>query len=69
MDDFRVSSTSPYAQQPQRRPPDGGKRRKPHTPGEETFEDDLIQLSSSEPEATAEDSGDAYVPSSREEDY
>jgi hypothetical protein len=67
MDDFRVSSTSPYAQDPERRHPDSGKRRKRNPSGEEPPEDDQIVLSSAEPDPIDEDIVDTYTPGQRSE--
>ena len=68
MDEFRVTSTSPYAQDPKRHHPDGGKKRRPHPSGEAPSGEDEIVLSDAEAAPADAEIVDTYTPSPRTED-
>jgi hypothetical protein len=67
MDDFRVTPLSPYAQNPERRNPESGKRRHRNPSGEAPLEEDRIVLSQTGTDSLDEDLVDTYTPGPRNE--
>ena len=68
MDEFRVTSTSPYAQNSERPHPDGGKRRKHPLAGIAPSGEDEVVLSGIADVQEQEESVGTYTPGPRTQD-